>query len=224
MSAADRMVIRTRDGYRSVPRRVGLGMISRGQAQAAPAGAPAVSSAPADAAGVDPLGPHGDEYQATTNPYPPEMFEETGEVDTPYEIGPDQIDLSADDPISTWTDDPADPELEERRRALGLKYDAEFKAVRGSVEYHPEALAAGLPPEPRGNAARKEWAAYASEHLGIEVTDAMNRNQIRDAAQEQLQSLARLPQPALPGGRLETPEDEPVTEGSVTDDEDPGTR
>jgi hypothetical protein len=202
MSAADWMVIRTRDGYRSVPRRVGLGMISRGAGQAATAGVPAVSSAPADAAGVDPLGPHGDEYQ-TLGPAPTAVI-----VDEPW-----PVDAPAVEDLDDDEDDPLDSTA-----------DATFKAVRGPVEFHPEALAVGLPPEPRGNAARKEWAAYASEHLGIEVTDAMNRNQIRDAAQEQLQSLARLPQPALTGGRLETPEDEPVTEGSVTDDEDPGTR
>ena len=78
-------------------------------------------------------------------------------------------------------------------------------------------------PEPRGNASRAEWAVYA-RRIGVEVSGEMTRNQIRDAAQDAAQSLARLPQPALPGGRLETPEDEPVTEGSVTDDEDPGTR
>lgn len=78
------------------------------------------------------------------------------------------------------------------------------------------------PPEPRGNASRQEWAAYA-DSLGVEVSDDMSRNKIRDAAQDAAQSLDRLPQPALPGGRLETPEDEPVTEESVTDDEDPGT-
>jgi hypothetical protein len=196
MSAADWMVIRTRDGYRSVPRRVGLGMISRGAGEAATTGA--VQALP-----PEPPEPHDDEYE----------------------------------PVSTWSDDAPDPELEERRRVLGLKRDAEFVAVRGPIEYHllepvagepdadvPTVEAVELPDPPRGNAARQEWAAYASEYLGIEVTDAMNRNQIRDAAQEQLQSVARLPQPALPGGRLETPEDEPVTEGSVTDDEDPGTR
>ena len=83
--------------------------------------------------------------------------------------------------------------------------------------------AAELPAEPRGNASRQEWAAYAHD-IGVEVHSGMSRNQIRDAAQDAAQSLARLPQPALPGGRLETPEDEPVTEESVTDDEDPGTR
>lgn len=203
MSAADRMVVRTREGaYRSVPRRQGLGMISRGQAQAAPAGAPAVSPAPADAAGVDPLGPHGDEYQA-----PPAT-------------------------VSSYEDD---PELEERRRALGLKHDGEFMAVRGPIIYPnlepasgepdddvPTVEAAELPAEPRGNASRQEWAEYAVS-LGVEVTDGMSRNRIRDAAQDVAQTLDRLPQPALSGGRLETPEDEPAAE-RLADDEDPGTR
>lgn len=82
--------------------------------------------------------------------------------------------------------------------------------------------AAELPAEPRGNASRQEWATYAVS-LGVEVTDDMTRNKIRDAAQDAAQSLDRLPQPALPGGRLETPEDEPAAE-RLADDEDPGTR
>ena len=86
-----------------------------------------------------------------------------------------------------------------------------------------EMPAVELPPEPRGNASRAEWATYA-ESMGVEVTDGMSRNRIRDAAQDVAQTLDRLPQPALLGGRLDTPEDEPVTEESVTDDEDPGTR
>ena len=81
--------------------------------------------------------------------------------------------------------------------------------------------AVSLPAEPRGNASRAEWATYAVS-LGVEVTDDMTRNKIRDAAQDAAQSLARLPQPALPGGRLETPEDEPAAE-RLADDEDPGT-
>jgi hypothetical protein len=195
MSAADWMVIRTRDGYRSVPRRVGLGMISRGAGEATTAGAE-------QALPLEPPEPHNDEYQDTGLRLQDEGIYALGAA---VPDGGEDLDDDEDDPLDSTA-------------------DATFKAVRGPVEYHPEALAAGLPPEPRGNAARKEWAAYATEHLGIEVTDAMNRNQIRDAAQEQLQSIARLPQPALTGGRLETPEDEPVTEESVTDDEDPGTR
>jgi hypothetical protein len=174
MSAADRMVIRTRDGaYRSVPRRTGLGMISRGQAQAAPAGAPAVSPAPADTAGVDPLGPHGDEYQT---------------------LGPAPTAVVVDEP---WPTDAPDDDV-------------------------PTVEAAELPPEPRGNASRQEWAEYAVS-LGVEVTDGMSRNRIRDAAQDVAQTLDRLPQPALSGGRLETPEDEPAAE-RLADDEDPGTQ
>jgi hypothetical protein len=80
-----------------------------------------------------------------------------------------------------------------------------------------------LPAEPKATARRTEWADYA-ESLGVEVTAAMTKNQIRDAAQDAAQSLDRLPQPARKGGRLETPEDEPATVGTVADDEDPGTR
>lgn len=76
--------------------------------------------------------------------------------------------------------------------------------------------------EPRGNASRAMWAHYA-ESLGVVVTDDMSRNEVRDVARAAAQSVDRLPQPAHEGGRLDTPEDEPVAEGSVTDDEDPGT-
>lgn len=164
MSAADRMVVRTRDGaYKSVPRRTGLGMISRGHAQVAPDGdAPAPTIEAPDE-------PHNDEYQAAAVTEP-----------------------DAATPNPTGTSEQDEPALD-------------------------------LPAEPRGNASRQEWAEYAVS-LGVEVTDGMSRNRIRDAAQDVAQTLDRLPQPALSGGRLDTPEDEPVTEESVTDDEDPGTR
>ena len=176
MSAADWMVVRTRDGsYRSVPRRTGLGMISRGQASVAPANAapaPVYAVEPDAPASVDPLGPHGDEYQAPVT------------LDAPA-VTPD-ADGVTEEPVNV------------------------------APEPYSEA-----PPEPRGNASRQEWAAYAYS-LGVEVSDDMSRNKIRDAAQDVAQSLDRLPQPALTGGRLETPEDEPAAE-RLADDEDPGT-
>lgn len=179
MSAADRMVVRTLDGsYRSVPRRQGLGMIAAGRAQAAHSSAATGYTATVDTAGIDPLGPHGDEYQVPVTPQQLVVTPDVAPVAAP-------VHLVTPEPMLEPADD--------------------------------------LPAEPRGNASRQEWAAYAVS-LGVEVTDDMTRNKIRDAAQDAAQSLARLPQPALPGGRLETPEDEPVTEESVTDDEDPGTR
>lgn len=197
MSAADRMVVRTRDGaYRSVPRRTGLGMISRGQAEAATTPAPPV------AADVDPLGPHGDEYQTPTAEQahaqlahamgvPVEVITPTA-LDNPY-----RHPLEGVDPVDLLP---------------------EFQAERGPVEFP---ITRELPAEPRGNASRAEWAEYAIS-LGVDVTDGMSRNKIRDAAQDAAQSLDRLPQPALTGGRLETPEDEPAAE-RLADDEDPGT-
>jgi hypothetical protein len=79
-----------------------------------------------------------------------------------------------------------------------------------------------LPAEPKPTARRAEWADYA-DSLGVEVTAAMTKREIQQAAQEAATSLANLPQPALTGGRLETPEDEPATE-TVADDQDPRTR
>lgn len=35
-------------------------------------------------------------------------------------------------------------------------------------------------PEPKGNASRDEWAAYAAQ-VGVEVSDDASRNEIRDA-------------------------------------------
>lgn len=221
MSAADRMVVRTRDGsYRSFPRRTALGLISRGQATAATADAPArVDPAPA---AVDPLGPHGDEYQEPQAWYgidvidPPHLHFQT--VTEPrshgdeYQEKRDQLltDMAAalDVPVEVLTP------IED-----GVNH---WSAADDSAEMAAALGISDMPTEPRGNASRQEWADYASD-LGVIVTDGMTRNKIRDAAQDAAQSLARLPQPALPGGRLETPEDEPVTEESVTDDEDPGT-
>ena len=79
-----------------------------------------------------------------------------------------------------------------------------------------------LPPEPKSTARRAEWADYA-DSLGVQVTSTMTKTQIQVAAQEAAQSLSNLPQPALTGGRLETPEDEPAAE-TVADDPDTRTR
>lgn len=86
----------------------------------------------------------------------------------------------------------------------------------------PTVDAVPLPPEPKPSARRGEWVDYA-DSLGVEVTSSMTKREIQTAAEEAAQSLTNLPQPALPGGRLETPEDEPATE-TVADDQDPRTR
>lgn len=78
--------------------------------------------------------------------------------------------------------------------------------------------------QPKGNAGRAAWAEYASI-VGVDVTDEMGRNEIRDAVVAKLES-DRMSQPAFSefeGGRLATPEDEPVTESAVTH-ADPGER
>jgi len=188
MSAADRMVVRTPAGYRSVPRRVGLGMISAGRAQLATregADAPQASVQDVEAPPVP----------ATSEP-----------AHTPQE--------------HTQT---TAPDIE----ALGAEI-ADFIKTQGPAwtappeEDVPTALAVELPPEPKPTARRGEWADYA-DSLGVEVTSTMTKREIQKAAQEAATSLANLPQPALPGGRLETPEDEPATE-TVADDQDPRTR
>lgn len=195
MSAADRMVVRTRDGsYRSFPRRTALGLISRGQATAAAAAVPQAAP-PAE---VDPLGPHGDEYVIHT------------EIGAHAEV--------------VLTDEPIEVDLYRFEGTEVFQPDTPDEPLEGQIDlsrYVPTTYVAELPPEPRGNASRADWAAYAAS-LGVEVSDGMTRNQIRDAAQDVAQSLDRLPQPALTGGRLETPEDEPAAE-RLADDEDPGT-
>lgn len=46
-----------------------------------------------------------------------------------------------------------------------------------------EGTSAGAPERPAGNASRENWAAYA-RHLGVNVTGAMGRDDIRDAVAE----------------------------------------
>lgn len=183
MSAADRMVIRTANGtYRSVPRRVGLGMISAGRAERAPAGSqPPTATSTIYVPGVDVA-----------------VVEQGVREDAPPEPHDDEHDLSIEP-------------------APQLQYVAET-----TDDDVPTVEAVPLPPEPKPTARRGDWAEYA-DSLGVEVTSAMTKREIQQAAEEAAQSLSNLPQPALMGGRLETPEDEPVTEESVTDDEDPRT-
>lgn len=204
MSAADRMVVRTPAGYRSVPRRVGLGMISAGRAQLATGGS-ASGGYPEPGYTTEsvaaPLTP-ADESQAAVVPATPDDAhtpQEHTQTTAPqvYAGTPDEVDALMD--------------------ALAPVGDAEPDSIPADIP------ARELPPEPRVTARRAEWADYA-DSLGVEVTSAMTKREIQQAALDAATSLANLPQPALTGGRLETPEDEPVTDGSVTDDEDPRTR
>lgn len=62
-----------------------------------------------------------------------------------------------------------------------------------------------LPSAPSTRAAKSVWIEYA-EAIGVDVTDGMTKAAIQSAARD------RLPQPAPTGGRLATPEDEPVVQ------------
>lgn len=213
MSVADRMVVRIRGEYRSIARRQALALISAGRAERDDRARAAVTPAEQTEAPAVPADPDG----APTAQQDP------------------QTGLDDGDPNDTPTPaDEHDPELEERRRALGLK-DGEWQAKRGPVVYNtpglqevdpgdavvPTVEAEPLPELPRGNAGRAAWAEYAQTVLGLTVTSDQTRNDIRDAAQEaHAAALARMPQPAVAdGGRLDTPEDEPATE-TVADDPD----
>ena len=186
MSAADRMVVRTRSGvYRSLPRRTALGLIAAGRVTLEPA--PVTPQAAPVTPELEPVTP-----SAAVVPLAPEPTTITGT--------PDEIAATMD--------------------ALAPVGDAEPDSIPADIPAEP---ARELPPEPKPTARRGEWADYA-DSLGVEVTSAMTKREIQQAAEEAATSLANLPQPALTGGRLDTPEDEPVTDGSVTDDEDPRTR
>jgi hypothetical protein len=216
MSAVDRMAVRTRSGeYRSLPRRQALALIAAGRAEAdkgsrlaappLPETREAARAPQAPAAGIR-------APRVPTTPETPRTAPQRAQ--TPSQIVdaathgtlPDVVDVEDHYPA---TEDAGLEFLEE------LPDDVD----PGDV---PTVYAVELPPEPKATARRAEWATYA-DSLGVEVTSAMTKNQIRDAAQDAAQSLDRLPQPARTGGRLETPEDEPATE-RVADDEDPGTR
>jgi hypothetical protein len=195
MSAADRMVVRKRNGeVRSMPRRQALALIAAGRAEAEKRSRLA-----------EPITARAVEVRNLA----------TGE---PASVEIDGIDQSA-----TFTPMPPTVEIEitttpETAALLGLQ------PVSVLVDEDvPTVEAVPLPPEPKPSARRGEWAEYA-DSLGVEVTSAMTKREIQQAAEEAAQSLSNLPQPALTGGRLETPEDEPVTDGSVTDDEDSRTQ
>lgn len=194
MSAADRMVIRTGDGEYRSVPR----RAALGMLAAGRAHAEHAQQAPAV------------EVEAPVVPATPDSPPTPPQRAQTIQFQPDGPKVRADgtnEPTQTTA-----PIVEQIAAELGA-----------DVSHVPPAAPRELPQEPRGNASRAAWAEYA-QSLGVEVTSSMTRDQIRDAAQDAAQSLANLPQPALPGGRLETPEDEPVTEESVTDDEDPGTR
>lgn len=197
MSAADRMVVRTRSGaYKSLPRRTALGLIAAGRVTPEPA---PVTPQAAPVTAVVPPAQHDDEHQAlaamTTEP-----VTITGT--------PDEIAATMDALAPVGDVDQVTPKLQYVSSSL----DADVPTVE----------AVPLPPEPKPTARRGEWADYA-DSLGVQVTSDMTKREIQQAAQEAATSLTNLPQPALTGGRLETPEDEPAAE-TVADDPDTRTR
>ncbi len=228
MSAADRMVVRTRDGsYRSVPRRVGLGMIARNFATAATAeqlGAPddaVASEVVAQAAAAD-RAPvlTADSIEITVTAV---QAMELGLRPTPVVEPPEPIVIGGTPEQVGAIKEALAPVLEAVDPVEACASEG-TEGVPCTCDDIPTVYAVELPQEPRQTALRSVWVDYARS-LGVEVTSEMTKNQIRDAAADAAQSLAKLPQPALPGGRLETPEDEPATEESVADaNEDPGTR
>lgn len=194
MSAADRMVVRTGSGaYKSLPRRTALGLIAAGRAQIAPK--PEAAHAPLTPADEPPA-----PVMPATPDSPPAPQEHT--QTTAPAVGDAEPDVI---PV----DIPAAP----------VPVGPDETLPDGEI---PTVYAVELPPEPKSTARRAEWADYA-DSLGVEVTSAMTKTQIQVAAEEAAQSLSNLPQPALTGGRLETPEDEPAAE-TVADDPDTRTR
>lgn len=216
MSAADRMAVRMPGGeIRSVPRRVGLAMVARSQATHAPAqSAPNPSlNGRRPASAVTVVTAEAPELTAPVHVLsqtPGQLAEtmRTGELPGGPAHSPETdagvVDLA--DPEHGPVIDPAELFEEDDPTALPIEAPA--------VE------------RPKGNAGRDAWADYARAH-GVDVTDEMGRNDIRDAVVAKLET-DRMSRPAFPdhsvdGGRPATPEDEPVTEDMVTS-ADPGER
>lgn len=160
MSAADRTVVRTRDGqYRVMSRREAAGMISTGRAKLAP--------------------------KPPRLPVRPVPVKREPVTVVRY----DRPNLGFDpSPVTYYPQ--TDPEPE-------------------PVPYVPEA--------PKSYASKATWANYARA-LGATITDDMTKAEIQAAARDVADDLARLPQPAPEGGRLDTPEDEPVPEAGTNAD------
>jgi hypothetical protein len=202
MSAADRMAVRMPGGkIRSVPRRVGLAMVARSQATHAPA-----QSAPRpDAKGRRPV------VQT--------VVATDGPVTVTAEYDGNVVRI-----MDTLSQTPG--QIAETMRTGSLPGGPAHSPVEDDDD--PTALPVDAPAieRPRGNASREVWAEFAAVH-GVDVTDEMGRNEVRDAVVAKLET-DRMSRPAFPdhsvdGGRPATPEDEPVTEDMVTRD-DPGER
>lgn len=226
MSAADRMAVRTPDGnIRSVPRRIGLAMIAQSRAKHAPR-----QSAPRPGA----------KGQRPVSKFVPEPGKVT--LAPGVNVAPEDVTTS----IHVLSQTPG--QIAETMRTGSLPggpahspepetgfvdlADPEHGPVIDPAELFEEDDPTALPVDapvierPKGNAGRGAWADYALAH-GVEVTDEMRRNDIRDAVVAKLDS-DRMSRPAftdhsVDGGRPATPEDVPVTEDMVTS-ADPGER
>lgn len=137
---------------------------------------------------------------------------------------PDPVEITGTpEAIDTLMDELAPVDVDQVPPELGAGDAPELQYVSDTGDDDvPTVDAVPLPLEPKPSARRGEWADYAGS-LGVEVTSAMTKREIQQAAEEAAQSLTNLPQPARTGGRLETPEDEPATE-TVADDPDTRTR
>jgi hypothetical protein len=203
MSAADRMAVRMPDGeIRSVARRVGLAMIAQSRAthqRPGDAAKAATVRKPTGRPNVAQSGAHGAVTVVTADA--PQL--ERVDVDvTPVRVVIESV-------------------AEDGSRDVVVDADTGPLVGAGVTNLPIEAPAIE---QPKGNAGRAAWAEYAGI-VGVPVTDEMGRNEIRDAVVAKLES-DRMSQPAFAefeGGRLATPEDEPVTESAVTH-ADPGER
>lgn len=215
MSAADRMAVRMPGGeIRSVPRRVGLAMVARSQATHAPA-----QSAPNPAAkGRRPA---------------PQFVPEGGKVTLAPGVNVAPEDVTTSIHVLSQTPGQIAETMRTGELPGGPAHSPELASegtdgVPCTCPDDVTALPIDAPPieRPKGNAGREVWADFAAAH-GVEVTDEMGRNDIRDAVVAKLET-DRMSRPAFPdhsvnGGRPATPEDEPVTEDMVTS-ADPGER
>jgi len=73
-----------------------------------------------------------------------------------------------------------------------------------------------MPAPPKTYANKRLWVEYA-HRIGVTVDESMTKAAIQAAVRDSADDTARLPQPAREGGRLETPEDEPVPEAGTDD-------
>lgn len=203
MSAADRMAVRMPGGeIRSVPRRVGLAMIAQSRATHERPGQPGSAPKVRKSTGRPNVAQSGARGAVTVVTADAPQLERVDVDVTPVRVVIESV-------------------AEDGSRDVVVDADTGPLVGAGVTDLPIEA-----PPieRPKGNAGREAWADFARAH-GMTITDAMSRNYIRDTVVAMLEN-SRMSQPAFgefEGGRLATPEDEPVTESAVTH-ADPGER